>query len=408
MTIARREIEWLFVFVYFFVNSLFLPHGLLYTSLLFPFFWWYLHSNGSKRTGLLFGLFLLPYFAIHTNQAIDYGDYLQSSILFFSVYLFTLATYKFIQKSNNLEWLYRKVVESNLLLLGFGIIILTIPPLWSLTWSTEPISPGVPIFPRFRGFTYEPSYYSLLFAPFVIYYYLKCFFQGAQHWWKTLLAVTIPLVLSLSFGVIALVFCSIVLISFMYSRAFWKSSRFRNLVKLSGVLLLLALFLGIVVFPDNPVSLRIANIFSGQDSSFQGRTSDSFELAYLIAKEKNMWFGVGLGQVKIVGHEIIVNYYNYTDADNWTVRLPNAVADTLATFGLTGVILRFMLILYLAVKTKVYNNIYRMNLFIFAFAYQFTGSFIFNIVEYVMWALAFSPVFNQYDLKSLRKSSSES
>ncbi len=402
MKIQRREIEWLYVFVYFFVNSLFLPHGLLYTSLLFPLFWWYLHSNDTRKTGLVFLLFLLPYFLIHSREAIDYGDYLQSGILFFSVYIFALATYKFIQRTNHLEWLFRKLVETNILLVGLGIIVLLIPPVWWLTWSTEAISPSVLAFPRFRGFTYEPSYYSLLFAPFVIYYFMKYFFHGAMNWWKTLLAVTIPLLVSLSFGVITLVFGTMIFISLFYSRIFWKSARFRILVKLSGLMALLALFLGTIVFPENPISVRIANILSGQDSSFQGRTSDSFELAYLIAREKNLWFGVGLGQVKIVGHDIIVNYYNYQDADNWTVRLPNTVADTLATFGLSGVILRFILIFYLAIKTKVYNNIYRMHLFLFAFVYQFTGSFIFNSVEYVMWALAFSPVFKQFDLNSIK------
>lgn len=402
MTIPRREVEWLFLFIYFFVNSLFLPHGLLYTSLLLPFFWWYLHSNGVRRVGLLFILVLTPYFIVHLQEDIALKDYAQSSVLLFSVVVFVRSAHLFLSKTRNLSFLFRKLVETNLLFVGLGVLVLAIPPLWWLFWSTEPISPGVPEFPRFRGFTYEPSYYSLIFVPFVVYYYHKYFFEGAKNWFWTLTAVTIPLFLSLSFGVIFLVFSSLAFISLFYSRTFWTSPRFRNVVKLTAVLFAIGVFFGLVVFPENPISLRIANIFAGLDSSFEGRTSDSFELAYLIASEKNLWFGVGLGQVKIVGHEIIVNYYNYQNADEWTVRLPNAVADTLATFGLSGVILRLLIITFLAFKTKVYANVYRMNLFLFAFVYQFTGSFIFNIVEYMLWAIAFSPAFSQFNFRQIR------
>ena len=36
---------------------------------------------------------------------------------------------------------------------------------------------------------------------------------------------------------------------------------------------------------------------------------------------------------------------------------------------------------------------------IYIFIYQFTGSYLFNIAEYVIWALAFSQVFEEFDRK---------
>jgi hypothetical protein len=37
-------------------------------------------------------------------------------------------------------------------------------------------------------------------------------------------------------------------------------------------------------------------------------------------------------------------------------------------------------------------------LFIFIFVYQFTGSFITNLAEYVIWILAFTNAFPQFDV----------
>jgi hypothetical protein len=81
------------------------------------------------------------------------------------------------------------------------------------------------------------------------------------------------------------------------------------------------------------------------------------------------------------------------------VRIPNAVAETMAIFGIFGIAIRFSLIFYFFIKTKVLENYYRTLLFVFVFVYQFTGSYITNIVEYVIWVIAFSTVFKQFDVK---------
>jgi hypothetical protein len=48
----------------------------------------------------------------------------------------------------------------------------------------------------------------------------------------------------------------------------------------------------------------------------------------------------------------------------------------------------------------VWTNYYRLLLFLFVFIYQFTGSFITNVAEYVIWILAFTNTFHQFDVKA--------
>jgi len=170
------------------------------------------------------------------------------------------------------------------------------------------------------------------------------------------------------------------------------------------VLIAIALIVLYLVYPDNPLYLRIRNIFSGKDTSFKGRASDSFHLALSVAKEKSIWFGVGLGQLKLIGGKIWNDFYNMVFDVN-QITIPNAVAETFAFYGITGLIIRFSLEWYFFFRTKTYSNYYRLGLFIFIFIYQFTGSFFFNVAEYTIWALAFSQVFEEFDRKNILKKS---
>ena len=147
------------------------------------------------------------------------------------------------------------------------------------------------------------------------------------------------------------------------------------------------------------------NIFSGRDSSFKGRSSDSFQLALLVAREKSIYFGVGLGQLKLLGAGIWNTFYGTVFNTN-DIAIPNAVAETFALFGITGLLIRFSLEWWLFIRTKTYTNYYRLGLFIYIFIYQFTGSYLYNIAEYVIWALAYSQVFKEFDKKNTLKNTS--
>ncbi|HRN54930.1 MAG TPA: hypothetical protein PLL71_00685 [Agriterribacter sp.] len=168
----------------------------------------------------------------------------------------------------------------------------------------------------------------------------------------------------------------------------------------SGLLtVLFALLFLWVLFPDNPLFVRIANIITGNDSSGRGRTTDSFILAEKIADLKSLVWGAGLGQIKVLGTDIIRDYYNYP-AD-YPIAIPNATAETLAIFGWAGLFLRLFIEVSLFMYTQVWKNYYRLLLFIFIFIYQFTGSYITNIAEYMIWILAFTNIFPQFDVNSL-------
>jgi hypothetical protein len=254
-------------------------------------------------------------------------------------------------------------------------------------------------FYRLSLLTFEASYYSLLFAPIVIYYLLKLFLginnMGAL---STLILVLVPLFLSLSLGVIgALVigFSSLYLIHF--GKIFYKKSFLYWLVfvtiTVTSILILLYVF-----YPNNPLFVRVHNIMLGIDTSTRGRTTDSFGIAWKVANERSIWFGSGLGQVKVLAYDVVKKYYNYW-GELEVVRIPNSVAETLAIFGIFGLIIRFGIIGYLFFKTRVLSNYYRTVLFVFIFVYQFTGSYITSAVEITIWAMVFSKAFAKFDVQ---------
>ncbi len=153
----------------------------------------------------------------------------------------------------------------------------------------------------------------------------------------------------------------------------------------------------ILFFPENALFLRLTNIFAGNDLSGRGRTVDSFVLADRVLDRGNHWWGIGPGQIKILGAGIIRNYYAYPP-EYTVITIPNAVAETWTLFGAIGLVLRFTVEISLFFYRRVWCNYYRLLLFIFIFVYQFTGSFITNLAEYVIWILAFTEVFPQFDV----------
>ena len=104
----------------------------------------------------------------------------------------------------------------------------------------------------------------------------------------------------------------------------------------------------------------------------------------------------------MIGLETFVKFYKWEGFTTGTIAIPNSIGDTLAVFGVLGVLLKLALEIYFFFKTQVYSNFYRLALFLFIFIYQFTGSFISNIAEYVIWLMAFYPtLFPEFDKKKI-------
>jgi hypothetical protein len=217
----------------------------------------------------------------------------------------------------------------------------------------------------------------------------------------TLCLVIVPLLLSLSFGVLGATLITAVILVLTHLRHF----RNKRLIAFAASMVLLmaaTIFTLWVIHPENALFVRLENIFSGDDTSARGRTTESFGIAWRIASLRSIWFGIGLGQVKHVMVDLVRLYYNYWGSLP-RYDIPNAMAETLAIFGLSGVALRLCLEWWLFFRTRVYANYYRLALFIFIFIYQFTGSFITNVAEYVVWLLAFSSAFTVFDKRTRQK-----
>jgi hypothetical protein len=386
-----------FVIIYFFLNSLGLPFGLTYTALLSPFFYWWVLNERKKEILLPFLVLLFPLAFIQMAfVGVSNRVYVISLLNLATVYIFCQAFYTFLKKCRQPELIFKRIVIINFIFCLIAIPFYFTSYSW-LFWIKQTLTGGVEDFERLCLFTYEASYYATLFVPFFFFYFLKVALkQNKVSSWLLLAIIIIPLVLSFSLGVIAAVFLSLFFVFVFHFDRLIVQQRVLNLL-LIGIIILVPVIALVIFFPDNTLLVRLENIVSGRDSSGKGRTYEAFYLSMkILALKSNIW-GVGLGQIKIIGADIIKDFYLYP-ADYKTVAIPNATAETLAIFGFFGLFIRIGIEVFLFFYTQVWKNYYRLLLFIFIFIYQFSGSFITNIAEYVIWILAFTNVFKQFDV----------
>jgi hypothetical protein len=386
-----------FAFIYFFVNWLALPFGLTYTALLAPLFYVWILLTRKKEILFPFIIILLPFVMVHVLiVGVDMKSYLLSLVNLMLVYIFCQAVYTFLRVCKDHEKIFRRI-----LILNFILCLVAIPiyftPYFSWLWLDQNISAGLQSVRRLKLFTYEPSYYALLFLPIFFFYLLQYFFrQNTIRSGWLLLMLFVPYVLSFSIGVISAALLAGIVTWLIYFIRLTRKRRIFNAIIYRGVSFISVMVLLVLFFRQNPVFSRIGNIFSGEDTSGKGRTIDAFILANKMLSAGNEFFGIGIGQIKIVGEDIIRSYYLYGPA--YVAAIPNAVAETLAIFGWVGVSLRILIEVFLFFYTRVWSNYYRLLLFLFIFIYQFTGSFITNVAEYVIWIIAFTNVFYQFDV----------
>lgn len=387
--------------LYFFFNGLFLPLGLLYTTLLTPIFIIWLYKFSTFRYLLVFFLVSIPFAIIHLLHGVDIIAYIKSYLLLFTVFVFCVSFYQFLLQCNSLSGLFKSIVLINFLIVLISIILFFIPVLRDTVWYKSAITNNADAAYRLRLFTYEASYYSFLLAPFAVYYYLKILFLKPQGKWLIFWIITLPLILSLSFGVITALLLTFICLFCSDLKLLYINKKLPSYILFAILFFVTFLILIIYFFPDNLIFIRIENVFKGRDTSFSGRTFDSIYLGWKIAAQKSILFGAGPGQIKIVGVELFSKFYQSSFTSD-QLAIPNNIGDILAQYGLLGVSLKLFLEIYFFFKTKVYNNIYRLSLFLFVFIYQFTGSFINNIAEYVIWIMAFSPfLFPQFNKSNL-------
>lgn len=385
-----------FALIYFFLNSVGLPFGLTWMALLAPLFYIWVLLERKKEFLFPFLVLLFPFILFHILvTGVEMDTYAISLLNILLVYVFCQAVYTFFKKCEDPEPIFQKLLVLNFIFCLVGIVFYFTP--WDhVFWIKQDFTSGVSNFRRFKLFTYEASYYATLFVPIFFFYLLQYIFNQnkIKSGWL-LVMLFLPFVLSFSFGVIASTILAGIIATVIHPRQLLGKRRTVNAFVYLGVLTSSLLLILILYFRHNPLFTRIANIFSGSDTSAKGRTGDAFYLASKMLEEKNEWWGIGVGQVKLVGHDIVSGYYMYNM--DFIATIPNAMAETLAIFGWVGFWIKLLVELALFYFTKVWTNYYRLLLFFFIFIYQFTGSFITNMAEYVIWILAFTNVFKQFD-----------
>jgi len=378
-----------------FCNQLPLAEGMTLTLLLTPVWIFWLHRNGSLLPNTILSLiallllFSLPHL-LHGAQPVYY---LISTTMILSAGFFTACFYK-IANSGIVDFdrILRQILVLNFLLTLIAIVALWIPDLRNTFWYVMSMSENIKPIPRLKLFTSEASHYSFLWSLPVIYFIARILFFKVRNPIPALIMIGLPLALSLSFGVLTALFISGILMFLVYRKTILASTFRRKTFWISLLFFAGAIALFFYLFPENPLLIRIENIFSGKDTSARGRTYESFILAHkIITANKSLLWGIGPGQLKLVGRDIIIQYYYYANIPT-VIRIPNVCAETIVCFGYLGLILRFLILIFLFFRTRVAANPFRLWLFLFVFVYQFTGSYITNVNEYLLWAVAFSPM----------------
>lgn len=387
----------IYAVVFFFFNSFLLPHGLLYTTILTPLMIYFLFKERKIKLLLIFSFGLVIPVPFQLINGVDAGSYAISNIMIFTVLVFLITVYAIAKKNNDiLDSIFRKILIINSLFVMISVIILPMPAIRNLLWYDEVITKGLELIPRLKLFTYEASYYSLVMMPVFLYFILRVLYNEEKHALLVSLAVIIPLLLSLSFGVIGALALALIMVCILY----WKKTpvSLQRTLLIGSISLISFVIILIVVWPDNPVFYRIQNIYEGEDTSAMGRLIYSFMFAWDLILQNNLFFGIGAGQVKIVAHDMIINHYKYHGSLAEIVRIPNSMAEMLAIYGIYGFVLKLVLEIYFFVKFKIYNNLFSVTLFVFIFIYQFTGSFITNVAEIAIWALIFGARFKEFEI----------
>jgi len=387
-------------FIYFFVNSFLLPEGLLYTTLLTPFFLIWLKQERApiEKIILVFLLIFVFLFCVHSYNGIQVADYLKSTTLYLSCVIFVSVVFVFVKKYGSIyEPLQEKILKYNIVFVFIAVGSLVVWKTKNIFWYSNELNENLGLLPRLKLLTYESSYYSILLVPAFFLYFQYFYFSNLSKKRLYLFAsVIFSLILSLSYGTLGAIFLSLflfVIINFLSRKRSKYNLKFIVILSIVGVL---ALYLVFGPLSESGFAKRIFSIFGGTDTSVNGRSFESYLLADKVLDLRSHFWGVGPGQFKILGKNIVDDFYDYTLLDTSTsnvARLPCATAETFAVFGYLGVIIRLAFEWFLFVKTKVAKSSFRLCLFLFMFFTQFVGSNITNIPEYTIWILAFSNIF---------------
>ncbi len=383
-------------YVFFLFNSIGLPTPLLYTNVISILG---IKSHFTKEARKVLGVFVLLsaiYLTIHFLTGVDVIEYVKSLVFMYLMVFTALVSFNYIkQESHQLEQLFENIAYITFtLFVVSGLLYFT--SLKDLIWVNHDFSIQGSV-PRYKLLAYEPSYFALLMSPAFIFFFLKTIYVDFKKNIVKMLMVLIPCFFTLSFGFFGVLVLSTVLFLLF---VLFKHRTIHRAFLYPAIFLIFAGAASLSF--DNVLSNRIGKVLSGEDSSVNGRLTESYYLANKMVQEEDKFFGVGLGQIEIVGEKYIREYYNYPIEEWPVVSLPNATAETLAMYGYPGLVIRFSLVIFLFFKFKVYRNYFNLLFFLFLFVYQLMGSFFTSTAELTLWIIAILPIFKEFQIQSSR------
>ena len=315
------------------------------------------------------------------NGGMNWLVYIVSASLLLAVYVTVYAFAVRIHEIRYLEHLVRSLIWINFLFACVGLII-RFTPWYAYMWQLQTQKVGAYSLIRYRMFTYEPAHYAELIAPLVLYAYWQFMQRRNRNNFRLLIAASIPFLMAMSFGLTSTMIIALLVSQVVASRRLRQTKWVVAAVILGTV--------GYIALPaTGGIKTRAESIVVGTDSSEMSRTIYSYVAAFTVVRTTNLWFGAGVGQAKLLMPEIPA----LGEITIFT-RLPCATADTLATFGVVGLALRFLLEGIFFFRGKPYKDPFRLSLFIVVFLTQFWGSFLSNPAEYFAWVIALSGSLN--------------
>lgn len=378
------------VLLIFFFNSFLLPGNIQLIFLTVPFIVYMMHKRGELNKLFLPFVIVTLFSLIHLILGVVLKDFLISTAVVLFLIVFLYGFFHFYRNFTGLDDVFRMLTYFNAIFTFLALLSFFSGVLVSVFWYLVPFTAGYEALPRLKLFHLEASHYSFALLPLFFYYFWKTLKEWGLKNILLLASLTLSLILSFSLGVLAVIGIAIFLVFILKFRSLMKEVNTRKSILIAGsFIVLIAVFL-FVVFPDNPLLFRIQNLFQGNDTSGRGRTYEALEIGWLILDNNNYVFGIGFGQFKIIGRDILLNYYRFMSTPD-VARLPNGIAETMVATGVLGVAIKLYVQCYFFFKQRVFGNIFQLSMFIALFVYQFTGSYLFNAMEYVFWIMVFYP-----------------
>lgn len=377
-----------FALLYFFFNSAGLPDGLVYTAILSPIFFLWLYSEGKRWVTAQFIAILFPFVIMQLCHGIDsFIYYAKSILLLWTVYVTVYAFCWALLRFKNIEKLFDELIIVNCTAAMIALVLL-FTPARSILWNSDfnVLGQSGNWAPRLKLWTTEPSAYGELMSPLLIFGIIRMFVRPGSWTFILAILITVPVLLSQSFGTISICTAALGVALFF---------RFRHVVsqKQSVIILCLGLLSCFALFlVPNPISYRLLQVSAGQDSSAQVRTMGAYIEAYTIAASKSLLWGVGPGQAKLFEVNSVIKSIGFQ-----SIVIPNATADTFASVGLVGIFAKLTIEIYLFFSTQVFKSTFRLAMFIMSFLFQFAGGNLTDVQGYLMWCFAFFPIFPDLD-----------